>query len=378
MSVDRSPRIIIIQDDLGQSHVSKHEVIVSDDTPNASRRSKPCFHRKYTSAPRSVSLTTYLWGYPFYPERLDPWSSVSGFASYELHQELSSLASQIASDFVPDWDRAVDRLIPRLKNEFSLINTILELDDFRTLFRGFRSLAEAWLRWSFGVRPLTADASALWSMYTRNRGRLIEAFKLLERGLRFHKRIAGRGLRGSFPLKVTLCGREVDAVCDYQLEAKHFLSGYVKGSVWHNHVTYLLDMIGFYPSLGTAWNAIPFSFIIDYFLPIGDALERMSPSWSQMECILDQPTVSTKVFGTYSVRLVGDINYRFQSGSGAWYWVEFSSRNLGSGSFSWYYREIDYQAELDGVDLRGPTLVPTAGQALNIGALLWENTSRFR
>ena len=41
-----------------------------------------------------------------------------------------------------------------------------------------------------------------------------------------------------------------------------------------------LDWLGFHPDLATAWDLIPFSFVIDYLLPIGDYLESFrSGGW---------------------------------------------------------------------------------------------------
>jgi hypothetical protein len=40
---------------------------------------------------------------------------------------------------------------------------------------------------------------------------------------------------------------------------------------------YLLDELGVHPDLKTAWDIIPLSFVLDYFIPIGDILETLHP-----------------------------------------------------------------------------------------------------
>jgi hypothetical protein len=40
---------------------------------------------------------------------------------------------------------------------------------------------------------------------------------------------------------------------------------------------FLLDEIGFHPDLKTAWDIVPLSFVVDYFLPLGDILESIHP-----------------------------------------------------------------------------------------------------
>lgn len=44
-----------------------------------------------------------------------------------------------------------------------------------------------------------------------------------------------------------------------------------------NRLLRLLDAVGFHPDLKTAWDVIPLSFVVDYFLPIGDLLESLHP-----------------------------------------------------------------------------------------------------
>lgn len=39
----------------------------------------------------------------------------------------------------------------------------------------------------------------------------------------------------------------------------------------------MLDSIGFNPDLKSAWDVIPLSFVVDYFIPVGDLLESLHP-----------------------------------------------------------------------------------------------------
>jgi hypothetical protein len=48
----------------------------------------------------------------------------------------------------------------------------------------------------------------------------------------------------------------------------------------------LLDELGVHPDLKTAWDIIPFSFVLDYFLPIGDILESLHPrGWGSTSAV---------------------------------------------------------------------------------------------
>jgi len=55
------------------------------------------------------------------------------------------------------------------------------------------------------------------------------------------------------------------------------------------------DQLGLRFDLATVWNAIPFSWLIDYIIPIGDALAADSTNWTEIRPIL-KGSVSTKLF----------------------------------------------------------------------------------
>lgn len=60
-----------------------------------------------------------------------------------------------------------------------------------------------------------------------------------------------------------------------------------------------LDQVGFHPDLATLWEATPFSWMVDWFLPIGEQLEFMSGSgWLKPDIFLD---------GSFSTTYAADI-----------------------------------------------------------------------
>lgn len=65
-------------------------------------------------------------------------------------------------------------------------------------------------------------------------------------------------------------------------EIKNSVSGkyHVSGLVTYpggNDILAMFDRLGFHPSLQTAWDLTPMSFIVDYILPIGRALDSLAP-----------------------------------------------------------------------------------------------------
>lgn len=66
-----------------------------------------------------------------------------------------------------------------------------------------------------------------------------------------------------------------------------------------NRAIFLLDQLGVHPDLKTAWDIIPLSFVVDYFLPIGEILESLHPrGWGSS-------TVSFK--GWFSTKLLCEV-----------------------------------------------------------------------
>jgi hypothetical protein len=56
--------------------------------------------------------------------------------------------------------------------------------------------------------------------------------------------------------------------------------GRIDSSLFFNEmdaIAIFLDEIGFHPDLKTVWDLIPMSFVVDYFLPVGDSLDALHP-----------------------------------------------------------------------------------------------------
>ena len=95
----------------------------------------------------------------------------------------------------------------------------------------------------------------------------------------------------------------------------------LKGVVYHNPPDLstpisrglnLLDELGFHPDLKTAWDIIPLSFVLDYFIPIGDILESLHPRGWQNNSHFEG-SFSLSVNSQYSISYVwnGEQAYNF-------------------------------------------------------------------
>lgn len=60
----------------------------------------------------------------------------------------------------------------------------------------------------------------------------------------------------------------------YNVEGTILTQGTVDLSVNHEAAIWL-DRLGFHPDIGTAWDLVPLSFVVDWILPVGDFLSSL-------------------------------------------------------------------------------------------------------
>lgn len=124
--------------------------------------------------------------------------------------------------------------------------------------------AGVWLEYSYAVRPLLADVYG--------------AMSALEKR---HQRptIVERQARSSHEYDAAIATSGVSAGgCDYEwafrgtLTARHVISFEIA-----NPFTYSLSQLGLTNPLNVAWELVPFSFVVDWFIPIGSFFDGLVP-----------------------------------------------------------------------------------------------------
>lgn len=150
---------------------------------------------------------------------------------------------------------------------------------------GFRNrvskdLANEWLQYKFGVLPLLSDiedGSKALADISANR--------------RLQTRITGSAKNSWVTSRSAGSGGINTTVMDYWEVSEYSLQYKYYGSMWLDtgSPTHIISALGFSPAnwLPTAWELIPYSFIIDYFTNIGDLLNSwsygtMQLNWSNM------------------------------------------------------------------------------------------------
>lgn len=352
--------------------------IVSNDNVRQRRKVKPVDHRVWSR------VTTPI-GYRF--SSLD--GSLLGrcvdMVEFNPQNILASHFRQLMASWVPDWDSAVNNVLPSFRNEFSLINFALEADELprlanslwqllRNLPNHLRFLSGAgiqnrYLETQFGVMPLISDVEAVIDQYREFGERLGRARALLQRGVR-----ASDSYQGPVWIDIPMTanstawpnGLRYRGRFTFRGDYEFKISCTVKGNIPDDPIREYLDYIGLYPDLGTLWNALPFSFLIDYILPIGQALE--GSSWITPQMVLSKGSSSFKIDGTWSFR----VEEVFSPTSGtSWIVPEPDMTNLRDGyvvgTYKRYMRYKEFPV-LDGMDL--PTLrFPNSEQQVNAAAI---------
>lgn len=138
-------------------------------------------------------------------------------------------------------------------SQFSVIQILAELDDTLAMFaaRFWRSLSYG--SWTWGVLPFISDVKALLQTIV-NLGTRLSAV--------------------NFEQKHTVSLDYATSSLRWVGHATVYHSGVVDYD-FANRALVLLDRIGLHTDLSVAWDLIPFSFVVDYILPVGDFLDSL-------------------------------------------------------------------------------------------------------
>ena len=119
--------------------------------------------------------------------------------------------------------------------------------------------SNTWLAYSYGLKPLINDVS--------------DAVKVLEKGLRDPSRPIV--VRSSTTKSVS--GFATDYGCYHdRIEGSVRVSGKIEFWI-DNPFLYTLEQVGFVNPLSVAWELVPFSFVVDWFVPVGEFLTSVVP-----------------------------------------------------------------------------------------------------
>lgn len=260
------------------------ETFIDDDSKT---RFDPCLIRPmskvvYDRIPSQVTAATYLGTYPARitnPGWFGPYrSSLPTFDDNPtLFQGLVNSTLSDVSGRMPEDQQVnvMELLLDIIKPDFTLE---IPLANLRKLFKAglsptdnlkkvARDSSELWLTWSFVLKPLIADARNLASMIKNVQDRL--------------NQLSIRNGRTFFTIKKTAVeSKDIDFDGHSSCNARRTTT---LTSYWHadydisdfNATKLMLQSIGFATPLSTAWDVIPFSFLLDYFISVQNSLREL-------------------------------------------------------------------------------------------------------
>lgn len=290
--------------------------------------------------------------HPYWPYRYDAF----GLAGTPLNG-LPLLYSKNAStgDFVP-WPSSIETLkanalkamLPTIKAELSLINSILELKDFKSIVRfcsnfrenlrrlppvfqlghaHFLSLSElakrtpnGYLYWSFALAPLISDIRGIYTAVSASQRRINDLVTREGRWQKKHFSVSWpentdvQNQAGPYGL---YAGHKLITAWAVQEQLKFRRNVRNEMTTFHAEIEYcfnftqyqrenarvlaLLDAIGvnFNPSI--IWNAIPWSFVIDWVIGVNRWLDQFTVALMEPQINIRQFLYSIHRFRTTEV-----------------------------------------------------------------------------
>lgn len=236
--------------------------------------------------------------------------SSSGTYYFEYHDAVHPIFSISEDDLaftkptveeLNNWNKqAFDDMTPSLEGDLSITNFLLELTDVKTLLTSVRKLWDVAKRWSslrnkklslvrgageghlsyaFGIAPFIRDVQEIYNSLTNYSNKLDDFMKRAGTLQRRHWRTPYDVTSTSVkvfdtPYMTVTKTMQRSSVTHFSMTYRYAVGTDLK-STW-GKVKAFRDMIGLRLNAAVIWEAIPFSFLVDWLLPVGSWLEQFS------------------------------------------------------------------------------------------------------
>jgi hypothetical protein len=285
------------------------EIVYTKSTKGESpRKSNMCRHQIVNYTTEQTTLSGSYTPNPGYTYHL---SSPAGYgaASYQLVFDAfdssrgNAAFGVLGADGQGYANDAFYALKPDL-TQLSVPNFLLELDDVPRLFQVWKSnlsllknLANARLNWSFGWKPLVGDLEAIRRVLRSVLQQTIEwnnkAGTLIRKSHQFAPLDAVQSGNFSYGAgySVDWTGHATARVSAYQRYKTLQIADMVAAE---RVLRSLLDSLGFELNPRILWDALPFSFVLDWFFDVGSWIQRFKVDTLELPIVLDDSCVQYK------------------------------------------------------------------------------------
>lgn len=209
---------------------------------------------------------------------------------------LEYLISQVGWSFV-EWSnfyqRAIEAMTPTMETGFSLGNFLYELREVKDLITGWGlyrkrlidALSDVSLNWNFGLRPFIRDLLSIARACFNVRDKLLDlksgAGSLQVR--HYSETVDSRQLSREWTLQtagMSIDNREEWWVAQIRRTASMTYT-YQMPDIDEDLLKLYsyLDAVGLNLNPAIVWEAIPYSFVVDWFINVGDFLAQLRKKW---------------------------------------------------------------------------------------------------
>lgn len=232
-------------------------IFVKDNAGGASKRFRSKFNPvKHTKCTKPNLKTVSQWGVPANYTR-------NYFNSNLVH---NSAGPSIVTSIIPMLYAELDF---QKDNSFDFIQSIVDLDKTIAIFtkKFWKSLSYGAVNW--GVLPFISDIKSFIGTVQTYNGLITDSYAKYS-----GKRITRRN-SGTFNY---VFDGEISYRCEWVATLSGYIDlGYSPPSQPIDTLAILADELGLNFDAKAIWDVIPLSFVLDYFVPIGDSLESLHP-----------------------------------------------------------------------------------------------------
>ena len=243
------------------------------------RKAGFCDNGRFTGSATSMNGITRMGGLGIYASDTPDPIALDHANSQLLKKYLSARSNWRGGNFVAEFGETVEMLLHPLRSIYRRSWTFVgRLHKLKKVYERdplsySKAIADLWLAYGFGVKPLFEDVNDFTDTVTKYQTAYVpDSLKLHARGknstIEYHA--FESGFFGSH-LPVGLWQSEVTIKSD-----KHVIyNGAIRAAPTFGGRT--LDQFGFgiFDVVPAVWEAIPFSFLVDYFLNVQEVLDSM-------------------------------------------------------------------------------------------------------
>jgi len=290
------------------------------------------------------------------PQHLGSGTYLTGHSGGHPPGQIASLFETIAADtlnqLVRSAKKEADRQFLGNQERWSSLNFLSDLTDIPKMIKSLEKYR--YTDYAFGIRPFLEDCKrindALNTTVDLLNARLadMKSKKNMEFHASRHSNLSGNtymysGEAGNCQIEynmsvdVKIHGTGTVVIPDYGVSPNFGGDRAISRM--------MLDVQGFHPDAATVWEAVPFSWLVDWVLPVGNYLESMTGNWFQ-------PAVSYR--GTISSKIV--VSYSVIDDNAVWWLNANRGRTSAEGIFTLYQRDPFAPTKDDYSTLQTPRL----------------------